>query len=61
MECVLLSDEILFRKKEDVIISFAYELIAHVIRIKAIYSLCDQLQYIVFNLKEACDTLVIIT
>ena len=55
LECVLLSDGILFK---NVTTLFVYEL--HVIGIKAIYSICEQLEYIVFNFKEPCDTLVII-
>ena len=54
------SDGILYKKKKNVISSIVYELIAHVIRIKAIYSFWEQLQYIVLHLKEARDTRVII-
>ena len=46
---------------KNVITSFVYELTVYVIKIKARYSFCEQLQYIVFHLKEACDTFVIIT
>lgn len=46
-------------KENNVITSFVYGLIAHVINIKAIYSFCEQLIYIVFHLKEACDILFV--
>lgn len=59
VECALLSDGILFMKNENVFSSCVHELTAHVIRKKATYPFREQLQSIVFHLKEACDTLVI--